>query len=329
MRACFSWTLIPYSLQPPVLRAKPALGFREPVALTPDNSVSHKGIILAGGLGTRLYPLTRQISKHLLPVFDKPMVYYPLSTLMLAGIRDYLLISTPRYLPGFQQLFGDGNQLGISIDYAAQPEPDGIAQALLIGRRFIGDSRVALILGDNLFYGQGLHDKLQRATEQQDGATVYCYAVNDPRRYGVVSFDQEGNPETLIEKPRRPHSRFAVTGLYFYDPDVVHLASTLRPSSRGELEITDLNRLYLDQGRLHVERFGRGFTCLDMGTETALLHAANFVETIQHRQGLRIACIEEVAYRMGFISSGQLARLAESMTGSYGDYLQSILQDER
>lgn len=298
------------------------------MAMTQDDSVSYKGIILAGGLGTRLYPITRQVSKHLLPVFDKPMVYYPLSTLMLAGIRDYLLISTPRHLPDFQQLFKDGKQLGISIDYAAQPEPQGIAQALLIGSRFIAGSRVALVLGDNLFYGQGLHDKLQQAIGRPDGATVYCYAVKDPRRYGVVSFDERGKPESLIEKPENPHSRFAVTGLYFYDQNAVQLASSLRPSQRGEFEITDLNRLYLQQGRLHVERFGRGFTWLDMGTETALLHAANFVETVQHRQGLRIACIEEVAYRMGFISPEQFAQLAEPMTGSYGDYLREILQDE-
>ncbi|MHB8972654.1 MAG: glucose-1-phosphate thymidylyltransferase RfbA [Pirellulaceae bacterium] len=288
----------------------------------------HKGIILAGGSGTRLYPATQHISKHLLPVFDKPMIYYPLSTLMLAGIQDYLLICSAQDLPLFQNLLHSGSHLGITIRYVVQPRPEGIAQALLLGSDFVGSDRFALILGDNIFYGQGLQEKLRLATTREADATIFRYAVKDPQRYGVIEMDADGRPVSLVEKPAQPKSRYAVTGLYFYDNDAIRMARELKPSARGELEITDLNRRYLELGRLHVEMFGRGFAWLDTGTEVALLQAANFVETVQDRQGLRIACLEEVAYRMGFISLAQVDKLANTMHSSYGEYLREIVRAE-
>lgn len=291
-------------------------------------SVFRKGIVLAGGRGSRLYPATRHVCKQLLPVFDKPMIYYPLSTLMLAGIREYLLICVPRDLSGYRELLGDGTHLGLAIEYATQEAPRGIAEAFLIGQDFIGDDPVALILGDNIFYGQGLQEKLGRAACRTAGATIFRYTVQDPERYGVVELDAAGQPVAIVEKPCDARSRYAVTGVYFYDNEVVDIASRLRPSPRGELEITDVNRHYLDRGKLHVEAFGRGFTWLDTGTEVALLQAANFVEAVQHRQGLRIACIEEVAYRMGFITLQELHRLAVPMSGSYGDYVREIVRAE-
>jgi glucose-1-phosphate thymidylyltransferase len=293
-----------------------------------SSSQFQKGIVLAGGFGTRLAPATWPISKQLLPVFDKPMIYYPLSTLMLAGIRDYLLICTAHDLPLYERLLRDGSQLGISLRYVVQDQPAGIAQAILLGSEFLGDDPFALILGDNIFYGQGLQDKLRLATDRTTGATVFRYAVKDPHRYGVVEVDANGRPLSLVEKPTDPKSRYAVTGLYFYDNQAVSLTRQLQPSARGELEITDLNRRYLELGQLHVEMFGRGFAWLDTGTETALLQAANFVETVQERQGLRIACLEEVAYRMGFITLDHVARLAESLRSSYGDYLREIVRSE-
>ncbi|MHB0958653.1 MAG: glucose-1-phosphate thymidylyltransferase RfbA [Pirellulaceae bacterium] len=287
-----------------------------------------KGIILAGGSGTRLYPATRHVSKHLLPVFDKPMIYYPLSTLMLAGIQEFLLICTAQDLPLFQHLLQDGSHLGITMHYGVQQRPEGIAQALILGSDFAGADPVALILGDNIFYGQGLQEKLKLATARQEGATIFRYAVKDPQRYGVIEMNADGRPVSLIEKPAVPKSRYAVTGLYFYDAQAVRMARQLKPSPRGELEITDLNRQYLDQGRLHVEMFGRGFAWLDTGTEVALLQAANFVETVQDRQGLRIACLEEVAYRMGLISLEQVKAIAGTMHSSYGEYLHEIVRAE-
>jgi len=291
--------------------------------------IFHKGIVLAGGSGSRLDPATRHISKQLLPVYDKPMIYYPLSTLMLAGIDQYLIICTQRDRPAYEELLGDGSQLGLSIQYAVQSSPGGIAEAFLIGRSFIGDDHVALVLGDNIFYGQGLQEKLQRATSRLTGATVFRYAVKDPQRYGVVEVDKEGRPVKLVEKPAQTTSSYAVTGIYFYDNDVVPMASHMQPSQRGELEITDINRQYLAEGRLHVEMFGRGFAWLDAGTEQSLLQAANFVETVQQRQGLLIACLEEVAYRMGHISLADLNRLAEPMPSAYGDYLREIVAAEQ
>jgi glucose-1-phosphate thymidylyltransferase len=292
-----------------------------------ETSYFQKGLVLAGGAGTRLHPITRAISKQLLPVYDKPMVYYPLSVLMLAGIRDILLITTPEDLPAFQRLLGDGRPWGVQIQYAVQPRPEGIAQAFLIGRDFIGSDRVALVLGDNIFYGQGFQGMLARVVSRPEGATIFAYAVKDPQRYGVVELDASGRPVSIVEKPSQPKSRYAVTGLYFYDHEVVSIAAGLRPSARGELEITDVNRAYLERGRLHVELLGRGFAWLDTGTHESLLQAANFIQTIEHRQGWKIACLEEIALRKGFISRGQFAALAAQYRGSsYGQYLQELLE---
>jgi glucose-1-phosphate thymidylyltransferase len=285
-----------------------------------------KGIILAGGSGTRLYPLTRAISKQLVPIYNKPMVYYPLSTLMLAGIREILVITTPDDEAAFRRLLGDGGHLGLSIDYAVQPSPDGLAQAFIIGRRFIGDEAVALALGDNVFYGHGLPDILRRAAARDRGATVFAYWVRDPERYGVVDFDASGRAVGLEEKPGKPRSHYAVTGLYFYDNRIVDIAAGLRPSARGELEITDANSAYLATGELHVERLGRGIAWLDTGTHEALLQASTFIQTIEERQGLMIACVEEIAYKLGYIGAGDLLRIAEPMKrNSYGDYLRQLL----
>jgi glucose-1-phosphate thymidylyltransferase len=287
-----------------------------------------KGIVLAGGTGTRLHPITRAVSKQLLPVYDKPMVYYSLSVLMLAGIRDILLISTPRDIGSFERLLGDGDRLGITIRFAVQAEPKGLAQAFVIGRDFIGRDNAVLILGDNIFYGQGFQASLLRAARRSRGATVFAYAVKDPERYGVIELDTDGRALSIEEKPKRPRSNYAVTGLYFYDNQVVDIAAGLRPSERGELEITDVNRAYLDQGQLHVERLGRGFAWLDTGTESSLLQAANFVQTIEERQGLKIACLEEIAYHKGYIQAEQLRALAAEYNNGYARYLLALLDDK-
>jgi glucose-1-phosphate thymidylyltransferase len=287
-----------------------------------------KGIVLAGGSGSRLYPVTRGFSKQLLPVYDKPLIYYPLATLMLAGIRDVLIVTTPEDLPLFEKILGDGQQWGLTIQYRTQAKPVGIAQALLIGETFIDGTPVALILGDNLFYGHGLPEQIRAAVAQEEGATVFAYFVREPERYGVVEFDAAGRAIGIEEKPKTPRSRYAVTGLYLYDGDCVEIARSLRPSARGELEITDVNRHYLDRGQLRVEILGRGIAWLDTGTHESLLQAANFIETIESRQGLKVCCPEEIAYRLGYIDKGQLTRLAEGLgRTSYAEYLQRIASD--
>lgn len=293
-----------------------------------SSSPQRVGLVLAAGSGTRLYPTTRVVNKHLLPVFDKPMIYYPLSTLMLSGIREYVVVTNPHQRHHFVELLGDGSQLGVEIQYVDQPEPSGIAQAFLLAESTIRQRHTALVLGDNLFYGQGLAEKLAVANQRRWGATLFAYPVRHPSQYGVVEFDEANQPKRLVEKPVNPLSHWAIPGLYYYDPSVVERARQLRPSPRGELEITDLNQSYLESGDLHVERFGRGFAWLDSGTEEALLQAANFVETVQQRQGFRIACLEEIAFRQGWITDRQLLTLAEDYPNEYGNYLREIARGE-
>ncbi len=291
--------------------------------------MKRKGIILAGGSGTRLHPATLSISKQLLPVFDKPMIYYPLSTLMLAGIRDILIISTPQDTPRFEQLLGSGERWGLNLSYAVQPSPDGLAQAFVIGESFIGNAPSALVLGDNIFHGHDFHQLLGNAMARVDGASVFAYRVNDPERYGVAEFDASGKVLSLEEKPTQPKSNYAVTGLYFYDQQAVELAKGLKPSPRGELEITDLNRLYLEQGKLNVEIMGRGYAWLDTGTHESLLDASQFIATLEHRQGLKVSCPEEIAYRQGWIDAAQLEKLARPLTkNGYGQYLMRVLKEK-
>ncbi|MDS4040709.1 MAG: glucose-1-phosphate thymidylyltransferase RfbA [Candidatus Competibacter sp.] len=289
--------------------------------------MAYKGIVLAGGSGTRLHPLTISVSKQLMPVYDKPMIYYPVATLMLGGIQDILIITTPRDREAYQTLLGDGGQWGVRFQYAVQPSPDGLAQAFLIGEDFIGGDPACLILGDNIYYGQGLSTVLRRAAARERGATVFGYYVRDPERYGVVSFDAGGRAVDIEEKPKKPRSNYAVTGLYFYDNEVVNVAKNIRPSARGELEITDLNKVYLERGQLNVELLGRGYAWLDTGTHESLLAAAHFVQVVEQRQGLKVACPEEVAWRMGFIGDDDLARLAQPLAKSgYGEYLMELLE---